>query len=190
MQTAIILHGKTSKENYYDADQEALSNKHWLPWLQRQLLLKDILAQTPELPKPYDPEYYRWKDVFEQFKVDENTHLIGYSCGAGFLARWLSENDVKVGKVALVAPWIDPESKINNGFFDFEIDPNLTEHTDGITIFVSKDDDAYNIKSAEILHQNIKETALVEINGCGHFMLRDMGTREFPELLELFVDIN
>lgn len=188
MQTAIILHGKPSKEGYYDATRESQSNEHWLPWLQRQLLLKDILAQTPELPKPYDPEYRRWKDVFEQFKVDENTHLIGHSCGAGFLIRWLSENDMKVGKVVLVALWIDPEGDMDNGFFDFEIDPNLAERTDGITVFVSKDDEPHIIKSAETLQQNIKETNLVEMDGCGHFVMKDMGTREFPELLEVLTD--
>lgn len=190
MQTAIILHGKPSKEGYYDETRKSQSNEHWLSWLQRQLLLKDILAQTPELPKPYDPDYYQWKDVFEQFRVDKNTHLIGHSCGAGFLIRWLSENDVKVGKVVLVAPWIDTESEMDGDFFDFEIDPSLSERTAGITLFVSQDDGPHIIKSAETLHHNIQETNLVEMNGYGHFTRKDMGTREFPELLDVLIERN
>ncbi|MFH1088509.1 MAG: alpha/beta hydrolase, partial [Patescibacteria group bacterium] len=83
MKTALILHGKPSKKGYYDPKRESQSNEHWIPWLQHQLLLRDILAQTPEWPKPYDPNYKDWSDLFSQFKVDKNTILIGHSCGAG-----------------------------------------------------------------------------------------------------------
>lgn len=30
------------------------------------------------------------------------------SCGAGFLLRWLSENSVRIAKLILVIPWLDP----------------------------------------------------------------------------------
>jgi len=49
MKTAIILHGMPSKKEYYNPKSSAQSNKHWLPWIQRQLILNDVLAQTPEL---------------------------------------------------------------------------------------------------------------------------------------------
>lgn len=107
MKTAIILHGMPDKEDYFEPTADAESNCHWLPWLQRQLIVKNILAQTPEMPEPYSPNYEKWCSVFNQFTVSEETNLIGHSCGGGFLLRWLSENKQKVGKVALVAPWID-----------------------------------------------------------------------------------
>ena len=115
MKTAIILHGMPSKEEYFNAESPAQSNKHWLPWVQRQLILNGILAQTVELPEPYEPNYEKWRSVFEQFHIDEETNLIGHSCGGGFLVRWLSENKIKVGKVALVAPWLDPERERRAG---------------------------------------------------------------------------
>lgn len=185
MNTALILHGKPSKEGYYDPSRESQSNEHWIPWLQRQLLLKDILTQTPEWPKPYEPNYQAWSDLFNQFKVDENTTLIGHSCGAGFLVRWLSENKIKVGKVILVAPWLNSRNTEEyRNFFNFTIDPELINRTKGITIFYSTDDDIDIIGSVDLLREKIPGIKLKEFTNYKHFTFKDMKTREFPELLE------
>jgi len=84
MKTALILHGKPSKEGYYDPNRQSQSNEHWIPWLQHQLLIRDILTQTPELPKPYEPVYKDWLGVFGQFEVNEESILIGHSAGGAF----------------------------------------------------------------------------------------------------------
>lgn len=73
MKTAIILHGMPLKEEYYNPESESQSNKHWIPWAQKQLILDNILAQTPEMPEPYYPDYAKWSKVFEQFGVDKDT---------------------------------------------------------------------------------------------------------------------
>jgi uncharacterized protein len=189
MKTAIILHGMPSKKGYYDPERESQSNEHWLPWLQRQLLLKDILAQTPELPKPYDPDYRAWSKLFDQFHIDKDTTLIGHSCGAGFLVRWLSEHKVKVGKVVLVAPWINPDKKlqrkqIKGSFFKFKIDPKLISRTQGLTIFSSDNDHADIHQSVKILLDTIPGIKYREFKNHGHFCYKDMQTRKFPEILE------
>ncbi len=88
MKTATILHGKPSYEEYCDLQIPSPSNNHWLPRLQKQLLLNGILAQTPELPAPYAPVYQEWRLVFEQIRIDGDTALIEHSCGAGFVLRW------------------------------------------------------------------------------------------------------
>ena len=137
MKNAIIIHGMPSKESYYVAGADAQSNSHWLPWIQQQLIVRDVLAQTPEMPKPYEPNYDAWLKVFNQFEVNDNTILIGHSCGGGFLAKWLTENDVKVKKVILVAPWIDPEGSVEM-FSNFTVGNDLvSKTTDGVTIFNS-----------------------------------------------------
>ncbi len=184
MKTAIILPGMPSKEEYYDPTSVAQSNKHWIPWVQRQLIIKDILAQTPEWPKPYEPEYEAWFELFNQFTVDENTVLIGHSAGAGFLVRWLSENKVKVGKVILVAPWIDPDKVLSNGMFEFEIDPELAVRTKGVIIFLDRADDNSMVESADTLRETIKSSQLIELPNHGHFTQNGMGTDKFPELVE------
>lgn len=88
MKTAIIFHGMPDREEYYNPESAAESNKHWLPWIQRQLILKDILAQTPELPYPYRPVYKDWLDVLRKFEINKDTILVGHSCGAGFLSAF------------------------------------------------------------------------------------------------------
>lgn len=186
MQTAVIIHGLPSKESYYNPEIEAQSNSHWLPWIQRQLLLKDILAQAPEMPTPYAPTYEGWKSIFEMFPLNEDTILIGHSCGGGFVLRYLSENDIKVGKVVLVAPWIDTDQTLISKMFDFTIDPNVADKTKELVIFNSKDDKENIQKSFNLIKERVKGARIVEFENMGHFIFKHMGTEAFPELLKEF----
>jgi predicted alpha/beta hydrolase family esterase len=123
---AIILHGRSDKEDYYEPTFPSSSNAHWLPWLQKQLIVSDIAAQTPDVPLSYEPKYEIWCREFERQDIGPDTILVGHSCGGGFLVRWLSEHkDIKVASVVLVAPWLDPLNELKDDFFDFEIDSEL-----------------------------------------------------------------
>jgi uncharacterized protein len=186
MKNAIILHGMGSKEEYYSLEYPSGSNSHWLPWLQKQLLTRDILAVTIEMPHNFAPDYAVWRREFERFDITPETILVGHSCGGGFLVRWLSEHkDVKVGRVVLVAPWLDPNKEDTTDFFDFEIDTALVARTDGITIFESDNDDVSGVApSVSLIRENVAGVKHILLNGYGHFCLGDMGTVEFPELLE------
>ncbi len=186
MKTAIILHGMPSREEYYNAKRPASSNCHWLPWIQKQFLLKDVLAQTPEMPNPYNPEYKEWKEMFERFTLNEETVLIGHSCGAGFILRYLTENNIQFGKVVLVAPWIDIEKSLDTGMFDFELDENLFKKTKSLVVFSSRNDMKSVQDSVEVIKNKLKNIKIVEFENKGHFCFKDLGTDEFPELLKEF----
>lgn len=188
MKTAIILHGKPDKDEYYSEAYPSASNSHWLPWLQKQLLIRDIAAYTPEVPYCYAPDYSTWCKEFERFEVTPKTTLIGHSCGGGFIVRWLSEHpEVIVDKVALVAPWLDPNRDDTTDLFDFEIDSNLTARAKGITIFNSDNDYASVQETVKILRDKIQNTSYRELHSHGHFCYKDLGTDAFPELLEEIV---
>lgn len=131
MKTAIILHGMADSEEEYDGRE---SEHHWIPWLCQQLGLEGYAVYTPEMPMPYAPEYEAWKRAFEKLIIDEETILVGHSCGGGFLVRYLSENDVRVGKVVLVAPWLDPNKGHCPDFFSFTIKRQIVEQTQSVTI--------------------------------------------------------
>lgn len=184
MKNAIILHGKPGKEEYYDPDVPSCSNFHWLPWLQKQLLARDIHAHTPEVPDAWKPYYPTWQKEFERFDIAPETLLVGHSCGGGFLVRWLSEHkDTKVGSVVLVAPslgvgWDD------TSFFDFEIDSELADRTRGLIIFGSDNDEPALVETAAKLRYTIRGSQYKEFKGYGHFTLGSMKTDKFPELLE------
>jgi predicted alpha/beta hydrolase family esterase len=183
MKTAIIVHGMSSKEEYYKESNPSFSNDHWLPWIQRQLLLHDVLAQAPEFPKPYEPEYSQWCSVFEQFHINEDTILIGHSLGAGFLVRWLSETKQRVGTVVLVAPFLDPDhDEVKSDFFNFQINSELRSRTKGLHVFVSSDDDQEILTSVDQLKSTILNIQIHQFTGRGHFTIDSMKTVQFPEL--------
>lgn len=186
MKNAIILHGKPDpgQEEYYNPAFPAASNSHWLPWLQKQLIINDIAAQTPEIPNAWQPEYETWRKEFERYDITSETILVGHSCGAGFLVRWLSEHsDVQVGTVVLVAPSLGIDWD-TNGFFDFKIDPGLDARTQNLIMFVSDDDRDAIRQAAQKLRDTVSGVQYREFHGYGHFCLGDMKTTEFPELLE------
>ncbi|MDB5160815.1 MAG: hypothetical protein JWO96_195 [Candidatus Saccharibacteria bacterium] len=186
MKNAIILHGKAGKEEYYDPDQPNGSNAHWLPWLQKQLISKDIKADTPDAPYSYDPQWDLWVKEIERFEIGPDTILVGHSCGGGFWLKYLSlHEDLKVGKVILVAPWMDPDGDETRGFFDgFEIDPNLSERTTGLTVFHSDNDMGNVHKSVAQIREKIKDLQYKEFHNYGHFTYGSMRTNKFPELLD------
>ncbi len=186
MKNAIILHGGPSREEYYDPKSPSMSNSHWIPWLQGQLLKLNIAASTPEVPQSYIRDWKVWSREVERHDIGPDTLLVGHSTGAGFFIKYLSvHKKLRVGKVILVAPWIDPEKELTTGFFDdYEIDVDLSERTKGIVVFNSDNDEDSVQKSAKILLQNIKNIKYREFHNYGHFLIEDMASSEFPELLQ------
>lgn len=177
------------EEEYYDAYVPSASNAHWLPWLQKQLLIRDIAAAAPEVPFSFKPDYAVWCKEFERYDVTPETLLVGHSCGGGFLVRWLSEHpEVRVGKVVLVAPWTDPFRDETTDFFEFDIDHNLAARTKGLVIFNSDDDYNSVHETVRILRKTIKGSTYREFAKHGHFCYNDLHSVEFPELLEELIN--
>ncbi len=121
--------------------------------------------------------------MLERFPLNEETILVGHSCGGGFLVRWLSETEHKVGKVVLVAPWLDPDHQIDPDFFNFNIDPNIAEKTHGLTVMFSIDDDPSVLESVKTLRSQVKNIEFQEFTDKGHFVLDSLKSEKFPELL-------
>ena len=185
MRNAIILHGKPGKDEYYNPSTPSASNHHWIPWLQKQLLINEINAATPEIPHAFLPDYEIWKREFERYDISEETDLVGHSCGGGFLVRWLSEHkDVKVRNVVLVAPWIDPSKRLSTGFFEFNINPSLAKQAENFIIFDSDDDSEDVHISIKTIRESVDGATHKEFHSYGHFTRSSMGTSEFPELLD------
>lgn len=185
MKNAVILHGRPSKSEYYDLAAPSLSNAHWLPWLQAQLLKNDIPTATPEVPFSFDLNWSVWLREAQRFDVGPQTILVGHSTGAGFWVKYLSIHpDIWVDKVILVAPWLNPEREQGGDFFDdFEIDRDLVSRTKGITIFNSDDDIDSVHKTVALLHDRVPGIQERQFHSYGHFCLEDMKTTQFPELL-------
>jgi predicted alpha/beta hydrolase family esterase len=185
MVNAIIVHGRLDQEEYYSNTYPSPSNSWFIPWLQKQLLLKDILTQTPEMPTPFRPEYSEWKKTIEQFDVNSGTILIGHSWGAGFLLKWLAETKTKVWKLVLVAPWLDLENTTR--LLNFTLDPKLSDTVHNIHILVSEDDFEENVQeTTKLLIDTYKNMHIHRFQNKGHFT--GIENMETPELLQICLD--
>lgn len=185
MKNAIILHGAPERSDYYNPDLPSESNAHWLPWLQKELIIRDIKADTPEVPYAFEPAWKVWCREVGRFEIGPETIVVGHSAGGGFWLRYLSEHkDLKVGRVVLVAPWLDPEKTLKEDFYAFEPDRKLVERTDGIVVFRSNDDAENVQKSVQWIEEHFNDLRVHEFVGYGHFTYGNMQTTAFPELLE------
>lgn len=188
MKKALLIHGWGEKKEYYNPNLPTASNSHWFPWLSKQLMIRNIHTVAIEMPNSYYPEYEIWKRELERFELDKNTILIGHSTGAGFIVRYLSENNVQVGKVILAAPWLgisfNDGEPFDKTFFDFQIDKNLAQKTASISLVESTNDMPQIQESVKILKDSIDNMKIITLENKGHFTFEDLGTVEFPELLE------
>lgn len=190
MKKAILVHGWVNKKWYYNPDKPTSSNAHWFPWLSKQLMIRDIHTVAIEMPNSFYPEYPIWKKELERFELDEDTTIVAHSWGGGFIVRYISENNIKVGKVVLVAPWmgIDFEfnAPIDKSFFEFTLDKDLMDKTSGVTIIESTNDSNQIKKSVQMLKNNLRGAKIISLENRGHFCNPDGtgGSMVFPELLE------
>ncbi len=184
MKQAIILHGRPGREEYYDPKVPSASNSHWLPWLQKQLLIRDITGVTPEIPNSYEPNYADWMREIERFDLTPSTAVVGHSCGAGFWLRYLSEHSkLKLDSVYLVAPslGLDWDDK---SFFAFKLDEKITNRVRRLVILYSDDDRQGILDAVDQIFDALPTAIVRHVAKQGHFTYESMGKHEFPELLE------
>jgi hypothetical protein len=160
-------------------------NKHWIPWLTENLRAHDFVVEIPLMPTPWQPDYEKVKAEFEKYTVNENTILVGHSCGCAFLVRWLGETQTKIAKLILVAPWkiAETETASEQEFYNYPIDTSIADKIGKIVMFTADDEDADGKTSLKLFHEALGGE-IIELSGHGHYTLGDMGTEAFPELLD------
>lgn len=182
----IIIHGCPSNIEKAMNPETRTYDKHWIPWAKKELLARGIKTETPLMPTPWDPDYEKFKKEFEKYKVTEDTILIGHSCGCAFLVRWLGETKQKISKLILVAPWKipDKDDKFRKAFYEYPIDTTIKDRIREVIMFTSDDEEDDGKKSLKIFHQ-VLGGKVIELKEHGHYIIGDMGTEEFPELIEV-----
>ena len=188
MKNCIIIHGCPSNSEKAQDEKTRTHDKHWMPWLKRELGMKGIVTTVPLMPEPWDPVYEKFKVEFEKLTINDATVLIGHSCGCSFLVRWLGESKKTVDKLILVAPWkiaadVSPKEK---DFYEFPIDQSIAERVNEIVIFTSNDEDEDGKEGVKMYHAALGGK-IIDLQNHGHYTLGDMGTEEFPELLQIIV---
>ncbi|MCL1891740.1 MAG: alpha/beta hydrolase [Alphaproteobacteria bacterium] len=206
MRTAIIVHGIVDNREEYEKEHKMgyvpESHAHWFPWLAGQLTVnRDILTQCVEMPHPYktDMKYDEWAQTFENFKINNDTILIGHSAGCGFLLKYLATHpEMRAGQLILVAPFVDPDNTTNNFMKDWDSDPGLPKRigaapggldktAGGVEILYSTDDMSTITESVRQVREKYgfePNVRFHEFTDKDHFCFSDIGP-EFPELLEI-----
>jgi len=181
----LIIHGSPRYDQSKEPGYVPHNIKHWLGWLKEKLEERGIKVFNPQMPLPWQPKYEDWKKIIEGLDIGKDSVLIGHSAGGAFLVRWLGEKKIKIKKLILVAPGKIPRSPDDRlrDFYNFEINSEIKNLAEEIIIFISNNDEEHRVKSA-IIYQKELGAKLIELKNKGHFVTKDMGTREFPELLE------
>jgi predicted alpha/beta hydrolase family esterase len=188
MKTVYILHGCPSDEEKALDSEKRTYDKHWIPWLKRELISKGFKVETPMMPNPWAPSYENFKKEFEKYPVTENDFLIGHSCGCAFLVRWLGDTKQEIDKLILVAPWkiSDGSDSFRKEFYGYSVDETIKNRVKEIIMFTSNDEEEDGKKSLEIFHDALGGK-VIDLPNKGHYTMDDMGTEEFPELLESMI---
>lgn len=175
----IILHGCPPSE-----DKVSPKEQRWMNWLADELQQRGYDAVAPDMPTPWQPDYQEWKQVFEQYPVSGQTLLVGHSCGAAFLIRWLLETGKSVKKLVLVAPAKYPETPddTRQGMYEFKL-PEETPHLAEDLVVFTSNDFPHHLKSLE-LYKKALNPRVITLENKVHFLYFSMGTNQFPELLE------
>ncbi len=177
----IIVHGCPGRP---ETDPKTRTyDKHWMPWLKAELEKHGVKTYAPLMPEPWKPEYERFKQAFPEERVTEDTVLIGHSCGTTFLLRWLGETKRRAKKLILVAPWKIPDRDAERELCLFDIDPGINDRVGSIVAFTSDNEREHGKRSLDIIKGDL-DMKVVSLPKHGHYTERDMGTTEFPELLD------
>jgi predicted alpha/beta hydrolase family esterase len=186
MTNCIIVHGCADEEEQYLPPEEQHFDKQRMPRLEKQLTHIWIKTERPSMPNSRAPDYDAYKEVFEKLHVDENTILIGHSCGAAFLVRRLWESRKHVSQLILVAPWKIPDGDdvTKKLFYEYPIDEGIKNRVDHITIFSADNEEDEGKESAQIFYKALSGN-YIELVGKWHYTLEEMWTEEFPEIVEV-----
>ena len=125
-------------------------------------------CQTPELPHPYRPSYAEWKETFDCFKPQKLSLLVGHSAGGGFAIKYLQEHKLKLEKLILVAPWLDPEREFDD-FLQTDLKPTALNSIDEVHLIFSEDDDEAERQTKDRLLAAYPQIVFHDYLNFGHF---------------------
>ncbi len=163
------------------------SQSNWFERARQFLVSKKVRVCVPDFPHTDNPVYKEWKTHFEsQFiQLWSQDILIGHSLGGGFMLKYLSENDIQIDKLILVAPTIKDYDVLELKDFytkTFDYD-KIKQSAQKIAIFASDNDQYIPLKDFQFLAQQL-DAELILLPQRDHLM-----DPNFPELFEYLGDI-
>lgn len=192
-QQVLVIHGGDTfgtREEYikflreHELDFERLTRAGWKENL-RPDLGEDYELILPQMPNKTNGTYEEWGIMFEKLIpfLRDNLVLAGHSMGGSFLAKYLSENELKPRVKAtflIAAPFGDnlPEYEL----YSFSLPKNLdgfARQAGKVYIFHSSDDPVVPLHDSSDYENAVPNSELKVFTDRGHF-----SQEHLPELVE------
>lgn len=159
-------------------------DKHWYPWLKKELEKKGYTTYLPEIPtmNSNNPDLAtQMKFIEDTVPLDTNMLVVGHSLGCVLTMRLAEKHTF--GKMFLVAGWdFDDLTVEHQSFWPNKIDhAAIKKHVKEI-ICISSDNDYYgSLFQAESLAKRLAAKFIL-VKGAGHF-IESNGITKISELL-------
>ncbi|MEK9168024.1 MAG: alpha/beta hydrolase [Patescibacteria group bacterium] len=144
-----------------------------------EMLGEDFFVIRMMMPCKQNAKYDEWKIWFERAVpfLKDGVVLVGWSLGANFLAKYLSENEflVKVSATHIIAGCFG----YAGGFKLPESLAMFAKQSERIFIYHSKDDPLVDFADSEKYKKSLPGAEKIDFENKGHFF-----RQEFPELFE------
>lgn len=124
--------------------------ENWFPWLENELDKKKIRCTVPSFPTPEHQNYEDWKRLMDYYCnigiVNEETVLVGHSCGAVFLVHYLLSHKIYVKGLICVSGYnnfvsgYEMMDQLNSTFYVDTIDINMTKFARKVYAFYGDND--------------------------------------------------
>ncbi|OOH90907.1 esterase [Pasteurellaceae bacterium 15-036681] len=174
MAKVYIVHG-------YGANPE----KHWFPWLEKELTQLGIECQRLAMPDTDNPNASKWIEHLEQnVIVDEQTVIVAHSLGCIASLNFLAKNFERPAGAVLVSGFHQPIEHLSEltPFTNiYAVQPPLMPFKSYVV--AALDDEVVPHQHSDALAQQLKADYIRLPTG-GHFLDRE-GCTELPIVLEL-----
>lgn len=124
--------------------------ENWFPWLENELTKRDIHCVIPTFPTPNHQNYNDWKLLMDYYcqlgMVNEDTVLIGHSCGSVFLVHYLITQKIKIKGLITVSGYNkffsgdEVMDSLNESFYIDYPSLDLSDYVKYIISFYGSDD--------------------------------------------------
>jgi hypothetical protein len=178
MTTVFIIHGTGGHPS-----------GNYFPWLKAELEKLGAKIFVPKFPTPDGQTLENWLKVFSEYKLDENTILVGHSIGAGFVLNVVEQLDRPIRAAFLVSGWT---GLLNDAYFDPLIKTftdrkfnwaKIRQNCKRFYVFHGDNDPYVPLELGKALAKNLR-AEIVVIKGGGH-LNEKAGYTKFEQLLKL-----
>lgn len=172
--------------------------ENWFPWIERELSELDIPCTIPSFPTPQHQNFNDWGKLmdyyYEMGYINEDTVLIGHSCGAVFLIHYLLSRRVKVRGLVSVSGYnnfysgFEMMDELNKSFYMDSTDISVKDFAKDIVAFYGGNDPHIPQALLKEFGQDIGGK-VVCVENAGHFN-KDSGYLQCPEVLKAVKDMS